>query len=145
MKKPKDIRDETLEAVLRDLPRARAGEGFTERLMARLDTVESGALGQVAPLGWLVPAAAVMLCAFALSFIVIHSQGEKRTSAEQAEIRRLLEQHQQLEEELAAVRRAVREAEPVLYLEGLPTQGGHSVDLVVEMPANVRPASYRLD
>ncbi len=145
MKEPKIMEDATLRATLRALPRARAGEDFTDRVMARLDALETASRTHAMPLGWLLATAAVVLCALALSFVFVQSQRQELTPAEQAEVHRLLEQHQQLEEELAAVRRAVRETEPILYLEGLPTPGGRSVDLVVEMPTQVRPAAYRLD
>jgi|GEM_PF-6831926 len=145
MKEPKTMEDATLRATLRALPRARAGEDFTDRVMARLDAVENESRADAVPLRWLLAVAAVVVCALALSFLFVQGQREALTPAEQAEVHRLLEQHQQLEEELAAVRRAVQETEPVLYLEGLPTPGGRSVDLVVEMPTQVRPAAYRLD
>ena len=121
--------DERLTRLLGALPRERAGDDFTPRVLARLAAAERvrPAADRAAWLRWMAlpVAAAVVLIA-----LLARPEPSSTPSAGAAEARRLLEEirreHGRLEGELAALRQARRS--PVLYVGG-----DEEVDLVLDL------------
>ena len=118
-------------AGLRALPREAAGEGFTARVLERLDRAPVAA--RLDPNGlpaWRLAAAAA-LAALALGALVLSLAPALPPAAERARPARLdaLEaEHASLAAELAEIRRLAEEPVPLLYLGG-----DDEVDLVLDL------------
>ncbi len=123
------MEDRRLETTLRELPRARAGDDFTARVLARLD---APARRRPMPLARLAMAglAAAAALALALSAGPLRPGDgggrERRLRADEA--RRLLEELRREHRALASELETLAAEEPVLYLGG-----DEEVDLVVDL------------
>lgn len=135
------MEDQHLERLLRELPREKARQGFTPRVLARLDRAP-------APRGWpqwsrrlaTATAAVVMLAGSALG-LVHYERVEAQRAARQARAQQLLRElraeHGQIKRELESL-----PAPPVVYLGG-----NEDMDLVVDLRRvrevdGVQPATY---
>jgi hypothetical protein len=134
------MEDQHLERLLRELPREQARQGFTPRVLARLNAAPP------ARAGWR-PRLAAGLTALLLiaGGVVRHEQREAERSAQVARaeqvLRELRAEHRQIKRELEAL----PEAPPVIYLGG-----NEDMDLVVDLRQvqkgdGARPATYRYD
>ena len=135
-------------AELRALPREGAGEGFTERVLARLDEPARGPAalpGSRSP--WRLAAAAA-LAALLLGALVWRLGGPtpETEPARPGRLDALAAEHARLSAELHEIRRLAEEPVPVLYLGG-----DDEVELVLDLAelAEARdrgrplPADYR--
>jgi hypothetical protein len=128
------MEDHNLEQMLRELPRERAREGFTPRVLARLDARPEAA-------GWrrprLVFAAAALVAVIAAAgvFQVFQYQAGRAEEIRRAEARRLLHElrseHDDLRQEFESL-----SAPPVVYVGG-----NEQVDLVVDL-SRVQSANF---
>ena len=108
--------------LLRELPRERAREGFTARVMARLDAPE--------PKPWLQPrlvfaTAALAAVVASAGILQVHAgrQEALRTAEARKMLRELRSEHDSLKQELQSLSQP-----PVVYLGG-----DDEVDLVVDL------------
>lgn len=114
------MEDHGVGPLLRELPRERAREGFTARVLARLDAP--------APRPWprLVFAAAALAAVVAsVGILQVHAgrQEALRTAAARKVLRELRSEHDSLKQELRSLSQP-----PVVYLGG-----DEQVDLVVDL------------
>lgn len=116
------MNDERMDVLLRTLPKERAGEGFTSRVMGRLDDAPARKPAR------LVFAAAVVLMLIAVAGILIYQQAEKAELLE--EIAMLRAEYQALSLELQQ-ETGIR---PVVYLGGDGQR-----DYVLDMSKFMRP------
>lgn len=116
------MEDHSVGPLLRELPRERAREGFTARVMARLDASE--------PKPWLQPR--LILATAALAAVVasagilqVHAgrQEALRTAEARKMLRELRSEHDSLKQELQTLSQP-----PVVYVGG-----DEEVDLVVDL------------
>jgi hypothetical protein len=139
------MEDQHLGHLLRELPREHARQGFTARVLARLEAPPLPAGRQ---LRWQPRFAAVVAVVVALaSGLVYHSRLEAERAAKVARAQQILHElraeHGRIKKELEALPDS-----PVLYLGG-----DAETDLVVDMrdmrqvrdTDEVRPATYRYD
>jgi hypothetical protein len=117
------MEDHSVGPLLRELPREHAREGFTARVMARLDAPSE-------PKAWLQPrlvlAAAALAAVMASAGILqVHAgrQEALRTAEARKVLRELRSEHDSLKHELQTLSRS-----PVVYLGG-----DDEVDLVVDL------------
>jgi len=132
------MEDQHLERLLRELPREKARQGFTPRVLARLDRAPAPRVG------WrprLATAAAVVLLAGSALGLARYEQVEAQRAARQARAQQLLRElraeHGQIKRELEAL-----PDPPVVYLGG-----NEDMDLVVDLRRvhaadGVQPATY---
>ena len=130
------MEDPSVGPLLRELPRERAREGFTARVVARLDAAPE-------PKGWWQPRlvlAAAALAAAALAAVVasagilqVHAGRQEALRAAEARkvLRELRSEHDSLKQELQSLSQP-----PVVYLGG-----DEEVDLVVDL-SRVQSASF---
>lgn len=125
------MEDHSVGPLLRELPRERAREGFTARVVARLDAAP-------APKSRLQPR--LVLAAAALAAVVasagilqVHAGRQEALRAAEARkvLRELRSEHDSLKQELQSLSRP-----PVVYLGG-----DEEVDLVVDL-SRVQSASF---
>lgn len=134
-------RDPTFEPwgeALRSLPRHRAGEGFTESVLERLDEQAAGpAPRRASPAArWLAAAAGLLGLLAAGAGLLSLDDGESSGVREAASLQALAAERARLEEEVRELRslvredagEAAREESPVLYLGGT-----EDVDLVLDL------------
>ena len=124
------MQDHGVGPLLRELPRERAREGFTARVLARLDAPE--------PKPWRQPRlvfATVALAAVVASAGLFQVHAGRQEALRAAEARRMLRElrseHDSLKQELQSLSQP-----PVVYLGG-----DEEVDLVVDL-SRVRSASF---
>jgi len=132
------MEDQHLERLLRELPREKARQGFTPRVLARLDRAPAPRVG------WrprFATAAAVVMLAGSALGLVHYERVEAQRAARQARAQQLLRElraeHGQIKRELESL-----PAPPVVYLGG-----NEDMDLVVDLRRvhevdGVRPATY---
>jgi hypothetical protein len=139
------MEDQHLGRLLRELPREQARQGFTARVLARLDRLDEAPQ----PRRWLwqprLAAAAVTLAvALAGAGLLQHSRMEAERAARVARaeqvLRELRAEHGRIKKEIEALPES-----PVVYLGG-----DEQTDLVIDMRQvesrdDVRPATYRYD
>jgi len=130
--------EDQLERLLRELPREKARQGFTARVLARLDRAPAPRVG------WrprLATAAAVVMLAGSALGLVHYERMEAQRAARQARAQQLLRElraeHGQIKRELEAL-----PDPPVIYLGG-----NEDMDLVVDLRRvhkadGVQPATY---
>lgn len=116
------MEDHSVGPLLRELPRERAREGFTARVMARLDAPE--------PKPWLQPrlffaTAALAAVVASAAILQVHAgrQEALRTAEARKMLRELRSEHASLKQELQTLTQP-----PVVYLGG-----DEEVDLVVDL------------
>jgi hypothetical protein len=139
------MEDQHLERLLRELPREKARQGFTTRVLARLDAPPARGWWQV---WWRTRLAAALLAAVVVSAstagLVHYEQREAQQAARVARAQQLLRElraeHGQIKRELESL-----PAPPVVYLGG-----NEDMDLVVDLTQvregnGVRPATYRYE
>ena len=114
MSERSSISDERLGAALKALPREQARPGFTGRVLRRLDEDR----GRPFPNRWAWMATAAALLALALSFGWRDWQHRQERAETLARLEALLVQKQELEAELANLKRLTADARPVVYLGG---------------------------
>jgi hypothetical protein len=137
------MEDQHLGQLLRELPREQARQGFTARVLVRLEAPPAAALRR-----WQPRLAAAVAVAVALtSGLVYNSRLEAEKAAKRARAQQVLHElraeHGRIKKELEALPDA-----PVLYLGG-----DEKTDLVVDMrqvrsaesSEDVQPATYRYD
>ena len=121
------MEDHGLNEMLRELPRERAREGFTTRVLARLDD-------RPEPVVWrhprLVFATAVLVAVMA-SAGVLQYRADQRQEEARRMLRELRSEHESLKQEFESL-----SAPPVVYVGG-----NEQVDLVVDL-SRVQGASY---
>lgn len=124
------MEDHNLGNLLRELPRERAREGFTARLMARLDAP--------APKPWRQPRlvfATAALAAVLASAGILQVHAGRQEALRTAEARRMLQElrseHESLKQELQSLSEP-----PVVYLGG-----DEEVDLVVDL-SRIQTANF---
>jgi hypothetical protein len=117
------MEDQDVGRLLRELPRERAREGFTARVLASLDT-------PVTRRTWWQPRlvlAAAALAAVLASAGVLQVRSERQEEMRKAEARRILQElrseHESLKQELQSLSEP-----PVVYVGG-----NEDVDLVVDL------------
>jgi Tfp pilus assembly protein PilN len=122
------MNDTQIGESMRSLPRTSASPAFTHEVMRRVRTNEGER-----PLVWRVGAAfAMAACLIAVVQLnVVQQRQQARTVALRAE-------QQQLEADLAAVKKIASDAEPVVVLEN--DQGTR---VIVDLDSAVQPASLR--
>ena len=138
------MEDQHLGQLLRELPREQARQGFTARVLARLDAPPAAAPYR----RWQPRLAAAVAVAVALaSGLVYNSRLEAERAARMARAQQVLHElraeHGRIKKELAALPDA-----PVLYLGG-----DEKTDLVIDMSQvrssestqDMQPATYRYD
>jgi hypothetical protein len=138
------MEDQHLEQLLRELPREQARQGFTARVLARLEAPPSTRLHR----RWQPRLAAAVAVAVALaSGLVYNSRLEAERAAKMARAQQILHElraeHGRIKKELEALPDA-----PVLYLGG-----DEKADLVIDMrqvrsaesAEDIQPATYRYD
>ena len=124
------MEDHSVGPLLRELPRERAREGFTARVVARLDAAPE-------PKSWqprLVLAAAALAAVVASAGILqVHAGHQQALRAAEARkvLRELRSEHDSLKQELQSLSQP-----PVVYLGG-----DEEVDLVVDL-SRVQSASF---
>ncbi|MFL6201697.1 MAG: hypothetical protein ACJ76J_21200 [Thermoanaerobaculia bacterium] len=125
------MEDHSVGPLLRELPRERAREGFTARVVARLDA-------SPAPKSWRQPrlvlaVAALAAVAASAGILQVHAgrQEALRTAEARKVLRELRSEHDSLKQELRSLSRP-----PVVYLGG-----DEEVDLVVDL-SRVQSASF---
>jgi len=125
------MEDHSVGPLLRELPRERAREGFTARVITRLDAAPE-------PKSWrqprLVLAAAALAAVVASAGILqVHAGRQEALRAAEARkvLRELRSEHDSLKQELQALSQP-----PVVYLGG-----DEEVDLVVDL-SRVQSASF---
>ena len=125
------MEDHGVGPLLRELPRERAREGFTARVMARLDAPPE-------PKPWLQPrlvlaTAALAAVAASAGILQVHAgrQEALRTAEARKVLRELRSEHDSLKQELQTLSQP-----PVVYLGG-----DEEVDLVVDL-SRVRSARF---
>jgi hypothetical protein len=133
------MEDHRIGELLRELPRERARNGFTARVLQRLDAEEAGR----PVLRWRPAAAfaAAVLAAVAIPAGLLMDRAADRERSRAAEARQILEEiraeHGRLERELEDL----SEETPVIYLGG-----DENVDFVLDLrrvpEAGTRPAAY---
>lgn len=139
------MEDQHLKRLLRELPREKARQGFTTRVLARLDAPPARGWRQV---WWRTRLAAALLAAVVVSAstagLVRYEQREAQRAARVARAQQLLRElraeHGQIKRELESL-----PAPPVVYLGG-----NEDMDLVVDLRQvregnGVRPATYRYE
>lgn len=123
--------DQQLNEILRSLPRQGAPEGFTEQTVSRLGD------GRPVRRNWRRVALVATACA-ALIGLGVPLGLELRQQAKQERVRdeleRLLDDHQQLKQQLAALRASQAQEPELLYLGGTD-----SADYVVDLRQLARP------
>jgi len=140
---------DTLREALRSLPRARAADGFTERVLTHAEAARQAHRPRLAATRWAV-AAAVGGFALAGALAVPTFRAERTQNRErQARIQAIEAERRQLAAELEEIRRLAETAQgasPVLYLGG-----DEDVDLVLDLGrlagsrpggTGVTPAAY---
>lgn len=112
------MNDEFPRDVIRQLPRERVRDGFTGRVLARLD--EPRAAGYL-PASWTWAAAAAVLLAV-VAFGGLRWQAERRADqraeAARVELAEMLQEHARLATELEALRRDPGSRPPVVLVGG---------------------------
>ena len=113
--------------ILRELPRERAREGFTARVLGRLDA-------RPEPMVWrrprLVFATAALVAVMASAGVLQYREGQRQEEARRI-LRELRSEHESLKHELESL-----SAPPVVYVGG-----NEQVDLVVDL-SRVQGASF---
>jgi hypothetical protein len=135
------MEDQHLGQLLRELPREQARQGFTARVLARLEAPPSSRMLR----RWQPRLAAAVAVAVALtSGLVYNSRIEAERAAKVARAQQILHElraeHGRIKRELEALPDS-----PVLYLGG-----DEKTDLVIDMgqvrsAEDVQPATYRYD
>jgi len=135
------MEDQHLGRLLRELPREQARQGFTARVLARLDEAPPR------PLRWqprLAAAAATLVIALAGAGLLQHARMEAARAARVARAEQVL---RELRAEHGRIKKEIEELpeSPVVYLGG-----DEQTDLVIDMRQvesrdDVRPATYRYD
>jgi len=136
------MEDQHLDRLLRELPREQARQGFTRRVLARLDAPSAPRAGWRWPQRQL---AAVLTVAVALTagagglahYQRVEAQRAARQARAQQLLRELRAEHGQIKRELESLPQP-----PVVYLGG-----NEDMDLVVDLSRvrevnGVRPATY---
>ncbi len=119
------MEDNGLNRLLGELPRENAREGFTTRVLARLDD---------RPTGWMRPRlvfATAALVAVMASAGVLQYRADQRQEEARRMLRELRSEHESLKHEFESL-----SAPPVVYVGG-----DEKVDLVVDL-SRVQGASY---
>lgn len=113
--------------ILSELPREQAREGFTARVLARLDREDRPAV-------WMRPrlvfATAVLVTVMASAGVLQYRAGQRQEEARRL-LRELRSEHESLKQEFESL-----SAPPVVYVGG-----NEQVDLVVDL-SRVQGASY---
>jgi hypothetical protein len=119
-----------LSNCLRALPRAKASPAFSSELRR---AIRAGEAPRRRPLPWRLAAAfAMAACLIAVVQIgVMQYRRQQRLEALRVE-------QQQIQAELAALKKSAREAEPMVVLEN-----DHGSRVVMDLDSAVQPASYR--
>lgn len=119
---------------MRTLPRTKASPGFTSEVLrqARRESAERGDLTRT-PFVWRMAAAfAMAACIVAVVHVAfVNYTHRQRVVALRAE-------QQQLEADLAAVKKIASEAEPVVVLED-----DRGTRVIMDLDSAIQPASYR--
>jgi len=166
-----DRTDKILREELRALPRRRAGEGFTAKVLARLDERQprfrpgwrfrpwgrfrpwpAVATG-IPPWGTALAVAVLLALALGLPFVLREVSGRGgagpaaglAVSAQGARLEELRQEQERLAVELATLKRLAAEPAPVVYLGG-----DEQTDVILDLgslarrraEARIRPASY---
>jgi hypothetical protein len=136
------MEDQHLKRLLRELPREQARQGFTRRVLARLDSAPAPRAGWRWPQRQLAAAVTVAVVLTGGAAGMAHYQRvEAQRAARQARAQQLLRElraeHGQIKRELEALPQP-----PVVYLGG-----NEDMDLVVDLRRvrevdGVRPATY---
>ena len=116
-----------LNQILRELPRERAREGFTHRVLARLDREDRATV-------WMRPRlvfATAVLVAVMASAGVLQYRADQRQAEARRVLRELRSEHESLKQEFESL-----SAPPVVYVGG-----NEQVDLVVDL-SRVQGASF---
>jgi uncharacterized protein YlxW (UPF0749 family) len=138
------MEDQHLGRLLRELPREQARQGFTARVLARLDALNQTPRQMVRWQPRLAAAAATLALALAAAGLLQHSRMEAERAARVARaeqmLRELRAEHGRIKKEIEALPES-----PVVYLGG-----DEQTDLVIDMRQvesrdDVRPATYRYD
>jgi hypothetical protein len=119
------MEDNSLNRILSDLPRESARQGFTTRVLARLDD---------RPAAWMRPRlvfATAALLAVVASAGVLQYRADHRQEEARRMLRELRSEHESLKQEFESL-----SAPPVVYVGG-----NEQVDLVVDL-SRVQGASY---
>ena len=139
------MEDQHVGRLLRELPREQARQGFTARVLARLDRLDEAPHPR--PQRWqprLAAVAATLVIALAAAGLLQHSRMEAERAARVARaeqtLRELRAEHGRIKREIEALPES-----PVIYIGG-----DEQTDLVidtreVENRDDVRPATYRYD
>jgi hypothetical protein len=139
------MEDQHLGRLLRELPREKARQGFTLRVLARLDAPPPRGLPRGAWRPRLAAAFTALVVVSASTAGLVHyeqkeAQRAARVARAQQLLRELRAEHGQIKRELESL-----PAPPVVYLGG-----NEDMDLVVDMRQvregdGVRPATYRYE
>jgi len=136
-----------LSQALSDLPRHRAGDGFTEGLNTRLAQAQNQA--RTGRPGWATAWALAAVLILAATGLLLLPKGEAPATTatnHQKQIQALQLQTERLSDELAELRELVEAAEPVVYLGGdehlgilLPRDSPRGA---IPTPVRVLPAAH---
>jgi hypothetical protein len=127
------MEDHSVGPLLRELPRERAREGFTARVMARLDAPEPKAWLHSRRYRLVLATAALAAVVASAGILQVHAgrQEALRTAEARRVLRELRSEHDSLKQELQSLSQP-----PVVYVGG-----DEEVDLVVDL-SRVRSARF---
>ncbi len=135
------LTNDPLDRALHGLPRERASDEFTRKVLSGLESHQRLGRRRPAKLHWVLVAASAALLVLVGVLELQERQRERSPRAVAQRAEKLRQEQRLLEEELAALRRVVDEHPPVIYLGG-----NDRVDLVYDLaPVAARPVALQVE